>query len=622
MPFPTTKVEISFTASPYERTPATWVDVTQYVRNLSVRRGRSGDLEQFPTGTASVILDNRDRRFDPFNTAGPYYGNLIPRRQIRITASTGGAFVPVFRGWIAGWPIEYTSAGFDTTTSLECFDVLGLIADEQTLGDVPAYFGTNTLRYRMNDPVGSTVFTSEPSTITGETSVYTINRLVSAGVTQTPFTSSPPLAPAFPFEAVRLGASQAYESDGVEFTPVTKGGSLSFWMAREDLSVASGAVSFCWGEDEGVIVDIMADGTLDVYFGDPFTSITRIRSNIKPFTNFASHHIYVCLFYDSGVPTYRIFIDGLDAVGLVTSFAIRNFRRRYGQILIENNLFQDIVFEPAPSPNLTYEQHATRARLYYGSGVGSAPETSRAKAERVLSRSALPAAWQSLDTNPESTLGTQGANLALVNELQKIADSEGGELFATKDGLLRLTNRSTAAANGAGTSSANFVDAGAGLPYGPNLAININADEIINRLDVTFSGGGEITTEKTASITANGVAETSLETYLATKPDAVDFAETQVSIFARPIPQFSALEVSVTQDLTQWATILGLELLDKISLTITPKSGAPITQALIVNSITHDITPGQWTTTVQGSSRFIGWFVIGRSLIGGPDVLV
>jgi len=622
MPFPTTKVEISFTATAYERNPATWVDVTTYVRNISIRRGRSGDLEQFPTGTASVILDNRDRRFDPFNTAGPYYGNLVPRRQIRVTASTGGAYVPVFRGWVSGWPIEYTNAGHDATTALECFDVLGLIAEEQTLADVPAYFGSNSLRYRLNDPVGSTVFTSEPTTIAGASQTYTMNYFVADGAVPKPFTSSEPLAPAFPFQSVRLGTAQRYQSSGVNITPATKGGSLSFWMAREDLSVGSDAVSFNWGEDEGVIVDIGTDGTLFVYFGDPFTSITLMRTNTKAFANFAPHHVYVCLFYVSGVATYRIFIDGVDAVGLVSSFPIRPFLRQYGQIRLADNLFQDIVFEPETSPGMTYEQHATRARLYYGSGVASAAETSRAKAERVLNRSALPAAWQTLDNNPESILGSQGAGVALVNELQKIADSEGGELFATKDGQLRLTNRSTAAANGAGTAAATFADIGAGLRYGPSLAININADEIINRLGVTFSGGGEITTDNTASITANGVAETSVDTYLATKQGAIDFAAHQVGTFSQPIPQWSALEVSITQDLAEWATILGLELLDKISVTITPKAGAPITQPLIINSITHEITPGQWLSTVQGSARYIGWFVIGRSLIGGPDLLV
>jgi hypothetical protein len=622
MPFPTTKVEISFTATTYERNPATWVDVTQYVRNISIRRGRSGDLEQFPTATASVILDNRDRRFDPFNTAGPYYGQLTPRRQIQVTASTGGAYVPVFRGWVSGWPIEYTNAGHDATTSLECFDVLGLIAEEQTLGDVPAYFGSTFLRYRMNDPIGSTVITSEPSTVGGVTSTYTMTQLDVSGAVKSPFTRYDPLAPAFPFESIRLGTNNFWRGQAFNSTPADKGGSLSFWLARESPDVDGTAVRFNWGTEEGVNLIIDTDGGFRYIYGDPGTTVGRIISTTKPFAGFTPHHVYVCRFVVSGVATYRMFIDGQDVGGTPSTIVIAAFLQSYGELEIRNNIFQDFVFEPETSPGMTYEQHATRARQYYGAGVGAAAETSRAKAERVLNRSALPAAWQTLDNNPESILGSQGAGLALVNELQKIADSEGGELFAIKDGQLRLTNRSTAAANGAGTASATFTDTGVGLRYGPSLAININADEIINRLGVTFSGGGELTTDNNASITAYGVAETSLDTYLANKQDAVDFAAHQVGTFSQPIPQWSALEVSVTQDLAQWATILGLELLDKISLTITPKTGAAITQALIVNSITHEITPGQWISTVQGSARYIGWFVINRSLIGGPDLLV
>jgi hypothetical protein len=520
---------------------------------------------------------------------------------------------------VSGWPIEYTNAGHDATTALECFDVLGLIAEEQTLADVPAYFGGTVLRYRMNDPVGSPVFTSEPSTVGGVTSTYTLNpeTIFPEGK---PFTSSPPLAPAFPYEAVRLGRQSRYRSQPLNFTPTASGGSLSFWTAREDLSTFSNVFSFNWGPLQNVRGAMLDNGTFRVLFGQS-PDVTNITSTLEEFANFAPHHVYVCMYTVAGVPNYALFIDGVDAGTTLGTFGF-NAAVPFGELGIQNNLFQDIVFEPETSPGMTYEQHATRARLYYGSGVSNAPETSRAKAERVLNRSALPAAWQTLDTNPESILGSQGAGVALLNELQKIADSEGGELFATKDGQLRLTNRSTAAANGAGTAAATFADIGAGLRYGPSLAININADEIINRLGVTFSGGGEITSEIAASVTANGVAETTVDTYLATKQGADEFAAHQVGTFSQPIPQWSALEVSITQDLAEWATILGLELLDKISITITPKAGAPITQPLIVNSITHEITPGQWISTVQGSARYIGWFVIGRSLIGGPDLLV
>ena len=83
---PTTKVEISF-ASAWDAVSPTWVDVTSYVRSIEINRGRRADLNPFDNGTARVELDNRDGRFNPSNTAGPYYPNVKPRRQIKITAT-------------------------------------------------------------------------------------------------------------------------------------------------------------------------------------------------------------------------------------------------------------------------------------------------------------------------------------------------------------------------------------------------------------------------------------------------------------------------------------------------------------------------------------------------------
>jgi hypothetical protein len=625
MPFPTTKVEISFTAGTYERNPATWVDVTDYTRNISIRRGRSTDLEQFPTSTASLTLDNRDRRFDPFNIAGPYYGDLTPRRQIRITADTGSGYVPVWRGWISGWPIEYSEAGFDVTTTIECFDILGLIAEEQTLSDVPAYFGffdsfgRNFYRYRLNEPAGETILQSEPTTGISDGTMTQI-----AG--DLPFTTFDPLAPGFPYSSIRIGRGNAWQAGSARTLGSTglEGGDFAFWMANEAPGVELLAVRYNLSTfpQFNYEATILASGAIqfDVF---SFGVRNRFVSTSTPFANFAPHHVQLSNVFAS-TPTNigKIYVDGVDVTGPINQVAIEpSVRLAYGSFQLHNHIFQDVQLNNRATVP-TQSQANEKAREIYGSAVDSAPETSTAKAQRVLNKSALPAAWQSLATNPESILGTEGASLALFNELQKISESEGGELFATKDGLLKMTNRSAAAANGAGTAAANFVDTGTGIRYGRSLGININADELINRSDVVFAGGGQITQENTDSVTAYGVKEKSSDTYLATKQDAIDFAQFEVKIFGQPIPQFTALEVSVTQDLTQWATILNLELLDKITLTLTPKTGAAITQPLIVNSITHDITPGQWVSTVQGSARYIGWFVIGRSLIGGPDVLV
>lgn len=65
----------------------TWVDVSDYVQSLSYNVGRQRDLDAFQATTATVVLDNSDRRFDPLLTNGPYGAGLKPRRLFKAECS-------------------------------------------------------------------------------------------------------------------------------------------------------------------------------------------------------------------------------------------------------------------------------------------------------------------------------------------------------------------------------------------------------------------------------------------------------------------------------------------------------------------------------------------------------
>jgi hypothetical protein len=98
--YPLHKVEMSFVdvplgSDPYDYAGASavggWRDVTGDVRSASVDRGRNNDLEKVQAGTASIVLDNRTRKYDPLNTSSIYWDAvagetlLKPRRQIKIS---------------------------------------------------------------------------------------------------------------------------------------------------------------------------------------------------------------------------------------------------------------------------------------------------------------------------------------------------------------------------------------------------------------------------------------------------------------------------------------------------------------------------------------------------------
>lgn len=116
---PVVAVEFSPTTNPGS-TPS-WVSITGYVRSISIRRGRSYELDRMEAGTAQLTLDNRNRFFDPAYVAGPYYGNLLPMRRLRIWCTWKGVTYYLFHGFVESWPQTWPG-GKDAVVSIRCVD--------------------------------------------------------------------------------------------------------------------------------------------------------------------------------------------------------------------------------------------------------------------------------------------------------------------------------------------------------------------------------------------------------------------------------------------------------------------------------------------------------------------
>lgn len=84
-------------------TTTTWVDISEYVTAASTQRGRQFELDQIQAGTAAITLDNSDRRFDPNHATGPYYGQLVPLRRIRLRIGLNELINPDFEADLLGW---------------------------------------------------------------------------------------------------------------------------------------------------------------------------------------------------------------------------------------------------------------------------------------------------------------------------------------------------------------------------------------------------------------------------------------------------------------------------------------------------------------------------------------
>lgn len=111
-----------------------FTDITSRVTGLSLVRGKNRDLDRFNAGVLSVSLNNEDRAFDPLYTSSPFFGDIVPRRDVRVLADGTAQYV----GKILDWNFEFEPNGRQSA-SLEAADGFTFLAQQElTLGTATA----------------------------------------------------------------------------------------------------------------------------------------------------------------------------------------------------------------------------------------------------------------------------------------------------------------------------------------------------------------------------------------------------------------------------------------------------------------------------------------------------
>jgi hypothetical protein len=99
-------------------------DITPRLVTAQIRRGKTQALDRIDAGVVSITVDNSDRTFDPLYEAGPYFGQLIPRRSVRVTANGQ----PVFVGFIDDFDIQY-EPGVQSVVRIDVSDAFSVLAN-------------------------------------------------------------------------------------------------------------------------------------------------------------------------------------------------------------------------------------------------------------------------------------------------------------------------------------------------------------------------------------------------------------------------------------------------------------------------------------------------------------
>ena len=103
----------------------TFVDLTSIVESVNLTRGRSRQLDQFNSGTATIAFNNQTEILNPTNTSSPYYPFILPRCPVQILANG----IPIYTGVITDWNLDYDISNKDMMYA-SCADNFTVLANQ------------------------------------------------------------------------------------------------------------------------------------------------------------------------------------------------------------------------------------------------------------------------------------------------------------------------------------------------------------------------------------------------------------------------------------------------------------------------------------------------------------
>ena len=530
-------VEAAFGDNPLDTSPS-WTDISAYVRDVSISRGRQSEFAKYAPGTATIRLDNRDRRFDPEYTSGPYYGDLVPMVPVRVTSNyNGGTDYTLYYGFITGWPTVYNQANTDAVSIVKAIDANRLLGN--TVIDVDDYrdavVAENPLvYYPMQEQDTETVPFVQPS---GASLTYTWDNSNASSNIRYPVNSSNSLRGLFQVDAV---SSYNWRT-------------VMFWCDVSDNVIFN-------GDQQTDNVDLR----LVVTAGDTATSVALDydtgfdprRVTDTALLDLSTGWHFVVFTFDTTAHTYELIIDNVSRmsgsvptgtnVSMVDQFRFSDIRTR--------TISHVATFAGAASS-------LDIAGLWTLGSQGYSGELSSTRLTRTLDDVSWPAAWRDIETGVQTVGEYRPARTVARDYNEQIPVAEQGDLFISRDGEVAFVNRTT-------TDNANiralFDDDGTDYPFA-TIEVDANTVDAIRNSIAVIYATDTVTVEDSASVTAYGRAQDILDARLI---DDSDTAETIGNVVLAktkdPRTRVRSLEVNVRTDPTMVPTIAQLELADDV----------------------------------------------------------
>lgn len=578
----TCRVYIAFSAGPLVASP-TWTEVTSYVRSVRTSRGRSNELDDFGAGTCTVVLDNRDRRFDPDYASGPYFGNLLPRRQIKVEGFHSGGIYPIYRGLVQSWVQDYPAVGRDARTTVQATDLFGLLAT----WDLPET--AHELAVRALTPLSWWQLDDEDNiardSLGGNHGYYSGSRTKVDAIGAAPGASRVDTTPDT-ITGPEIGNAPAVVTGTANTVTVLMRGQATNVTFADLRGRSRMSVRSTGQETTAQFID--------------FTGVV-ITAAGNQVVDGEAHHVAAVR---SGT-TVKLFIDGVEissdtdagATSTLDSTGIK-FGKTFESVFNDVTMSQVAVWDSALAA-------ADIAILADAALTGWAKQRVEERMTRVLDLLGVPSALRSLPASSSSVGPFEGGTDAL-SYIQALARSDQGRVFVSRSGVITFHPKTTDM--GAASYITFADDSTASAVRYKGFELELDDRLIYNEVTVAGTGEATFTARNTTSITTYSRRGLARDTELPSSAACQDVAEKFVSRYAAPATRGRSWTVAPERTLVGSTTraytqVLAAELGDVVTVKRTPPLGSAVSKTVQITSIVHeiDIPGGRWDVNFAGA---------------------
>ncbi len=601
--------EQHFIADPVmDTTTSRWTNITRYVRKIGLQRSqRTYELNRFESGTASITIDNTGGRFDPTNSSGPYWPNVVPIVPIRIRATWNGITYPLWTGYVERWPQSWEDPALSLPT-ITCVDSMAVLSQQdlsstyiqQVILDGPSSFypctesltaaGAGNMIGTDVAPIVSSPYGTAGTVLGGTAVVYDGNSSINFNPTPAAthgdylnLTNAPGMAPS-----------------------VSTGWSVDFWAMQASATPPVPSpifmqISATANTGYEVVISRVTLGHISLWAGG---SVVYDSGSYLWFDNSPNH--FAITYSTSGVT--KFYVNGAQVYSGSPSLGAPPFATVFGgDWLAATGVGYNYQGYGGMIAFYNYELSAGQVNAHYAVGeFGGYTESTGARAARILSYANWPNTLRSIQTG-NSTAGSNGGiglsglgGSSVLSALQDDADAEGGQLYAAADATMIFEARNFRTSQ---TAPINIWDPTGGLPYQlSSLAADYDPTYVYNTVALTRDGG------PTQTVTDKPSAKKYLpRTYTATlkvlyDSDVGGRANLILSRSKDPHIRFAAFEFIPSANPTVLFPIaLGMDISDWQQLTHRPIGAPAISFNGYVDSLFQEIVveDGSQSWTVQ-----------------------